>query len=114
MFKKSAGIKMNLRSAFLGAIFVVGINVEGYRNYFHMALQIEDAFDALSVEVDKPIIRLQEESGMRIKCTRNVSQIGWFVDTNKEYNNQGIRYLPFPIAGQRHPVADLNFDENIW
>ena len=30
--------------------FDLGINDEGYWNYFHMALQIEDTFDVLSVK----------------------------------------------------------------
>ena len=37
------------RETYLDPIFYIGINLEGYWNYNHIALQVEDVFDILSI-----------------------------------------------------------------
>jgi len=45
--------------------FDVGINEEGYWNYFHMALQIEDMFDILSIKYPESnfVVLMDQSSG---------------------------------------------------
>ena len=45
--------------------FDLGINEEGYRDYFHMALQIEDTFDVLSIKYPMHdfVILMDQSSG---------------------------------------------------
>ena len=50
-------------------IFNLGINEEGYWNYFHMALQFEDIFDVLCVKIPECdfLILMDQLSGDRKK-----------------------------------------------
>ena len=70
--------------------FDLGINEEGYWNYFHIALQIEDAFNVLSVKYPNFNFFLIERYIKQMKTHRNVSDIEKGL-IEREYASMGLR-----------------------
>ena len=86
--------------------FDLGFEEEGYWNYFHMALQIEDTFDILSVEFpDLDFVVLMDQSSGHIKRMGK-----WELDlegVNKKMRNTTINELENYPAQLR--VGDSQF-----
>ena len=84
--------------------FDLGIKEEGYWNYFHMVLQIEDVCDLLALKFPEYdfVILVDQLSGHGKKKEGRVKYNGdecdiWRQSKNAKHNNQQIGHLPCPI-----------------